>query len=151
MDKVVELVGGGSARACKPNGVYQTSRIMLNATLITITKPNGVFQTARIILNATLMWMQAKLRFLDIHNNTYCYLIWILSQKALFGRNQSGCEKAKKVGFLPFIIWVFLTNYIFFALIEFTMCFKHLEASHIMSFDTKDQITGPKDYSAKVN
>ena len=30
----------------------------------------------------------------------------------LYGRNQSGCEKAKNVGFLPFILWVFLTIYI---------------------------------------
>ena len=30
-----------------------------------------------------------------------------------YGRNQSGCEKAKKMGFLTSILWVFLTIYIF--------------------------------------
>ena len=55
---------------------------------------------------------------------------------AIYGRNQSGCEKAKKVGFLPSILWVFLTIYICFALMKITMCFKHLEASHIMSCDS---------------
>ena len=53
-----------------------------------------------------------------------------------YGRNQSGCEKAKKVGFLASILWVFLTFYIVFALLKINMCFKHLEASHIMSFDS---------------
>ena len=51
----------------------------------------------------------------------------------LYGRNQSGCEKAKNLVFLPFILWVFLTNYISFALMKFTKCFKQLEVSHIMS------------------
>jgi len=40
------------------------------------------------------------------------------------------------MGFLPSILLVFLTIYIFFALMKITMCFKHLEASHIMSCDT---------------
>ena len=54
----------------------------------------------------------------------------------IYGRNQSGCEKAKHVEFLPFILWVFLTIYIFIALMKITMCFKQLEASHIMSWDS---------------
>ena len=53
-----------------------------------------------------------------------------------YGRNQSGCEKAKKMGFLPFDLWVFLTIYIFVALMKITRCFKQLEASHIMSLDS---------------
>ena len=59
----------------------------------------------------------------------------------IYGRNQSGREKAKKVKFVSSILWVFLTPYFFFALMEITMCFKHLEASHIMSFDTKAQLS----------
>ena len=35
-------------------------------------------------------------------------------QKTAYGRNQSGCEKAKKVRFLTSILWVFLTIYTFF-------------------------------------
>ena len=54
----------------------------------------------------------------------------------IYGRNQSGCEKDKKMGFLPSILWVFLTIYISFALMKITMCFKHLEESHIMSCDS---------------
>ena len=30
----------------------------------------------------------------------------------VYGRNQSGCEKAKSLGFIPFILLVFLTIYI---------------------------------------
>ena len=53
-----------------------------------------------------------------------------------YGRKQSGCEKAKKVEFLVSVLWVFLTIYIVFALLKINMCFKHLEASHIMSCDS---------------
>ena len=53
-----------------------------------------------------------------------------------YGRNQSECEKATKVGFLPCILWVFLTIYIFIVLMKIPMCFKHLGASHIMSFNS---------------
>ena len=35
----------------------------------------------------------------------------------IYGRNQSGCEKAKNVGFLPLFLWGFLTIYIFVDLI----------------------------------
>ena len=45
-------------------------------------------------------------------------------------------EKAKNVGFLPFTLWIFLTIYNFVALMKITMCFKQLEASHIMSLDS---------------
>ena len=48
------------------------------------------------------------------------YLHLILT---IYGRNQSGCEKAKYVGFLPFILLVFLTIYIWIALMKITMCF----------------------------
>jgi hypothetical protein len=54
----------------------------------------------------------------------------------IYGRNQSECEKAKNVEFLAFILWVFLTIYISVALMKITMCFKQLEASHIMSWDS---------------
>ena len=52
----------------------------------------------------------------------------------IYGRNQSGCEKAKYVGFLPFILWVFLNIYVFVDLIKITTFFKQLEANHIMSW-----------------
>ena len=54
----------------------------------------------------------------------------------VYGRNQSQCEKAKNVGFLPFILLVLLTIYIFVALMKINMCFTKLEASHIMSWDS---------------
>ena len=54
----------------------------------------------------------------------------------VYGRNQSGCEKSKNVGFLLFIHWAFLTIYIFVALMKITMCFYQLEASHFMSWDS---------------
>ena len=54
----------------------------------------------------------------------------------IYGRNQLGCENSKNVGFLPFILWVFLTIHIFVALMKITFCFKQLEASHIMSWDS---------------
>ena len=53
----------------------------------------------------------------------------------IYERNQSGCEKAKNMGFLPFFLWVFLTFYFFVALMKITMCFRQLEANHIMSWD----------------
>ena len=49
---------------------------------------------------------------------------------------QSGCKEAKNVGFLPFFLWVFLTIYNCVALMKITMCFKQLEAIHIMSWDS---------------
>ena len=54
----------------------------------------------------------------------------------LYGRNQSGCKKAIHVGLLLYILWVFLTIYIFVALIKITIFFKQLEASHIFSWDS---------------
>ena len=42
----------------------------------------------------------------------------------------------KNVGFLPIILWVLLTIYIFVALMKIIMCFKQLEACHIMSWDS---------------
>ena len=65
------------------------------------------------------------------------------THKTVYGRNQPGCEKTKKVGFLPLILWVFLTFYIFVVLIKLTMCFKQLEASLIMPWeaDTKAQLS----------
>ena len=39
-------------------------------------------------------------------------------RKKIYGRNQSGYTKATKVGFLPSIVWVFLTTYIFFGFDE---------------------------------
>ena len=60
----------------------------------------------------------------------------IIKKKNTYGRKQSGCERAKNVGFLPFILWVFLTIYIFVALMKITMWLKQLEASHIMSYDS---------------
>ena len=56
---------------------------------------------------------------------------------------QSGCEKAKNVGFLSFILWVFFTIYIFDALMKITMCFKQLEASKLCHgiTDTKAQLS----------
>ena len=54
----------------------------------------------------------------------------------IHGRDQSGCEKVKNLGFLPLNLWVFLTIYIFVALMTTTMCFKQLEASHMMSLDS---------------
>ena len=32
--------------------------------------------------------------------------------------------------------WVLLTNYIFFALLKIVMCLEHIEASHIMAFNS---------------
>ena len=52
------------------------------------------------------------------------------------GGISQGVERLTKMRFLPSILWVFLTTYIFFALMKIIMCFKHLEASHIMSFDS---------------
>ena len=43
-------------------------------------------------------------------------------------------KKAKYVGFLPFILWVFLNIYVFVDLIKITTFFKQLEANHIMSW-----------------
>ena len=45
-------------------------------------------------------------------------------------------KRLKMWDFLPFILWAFLTIYIFVVLIKITMCLKQLEASHIMSWDS---------------
>ena len=55
--------------------------------------------------------------------------------ESTFGKNQSGRKKAKKMGFLPFTFWVFLTTYNCLAWLGITVCVKKLEASHNMSFD----------------
>ena len=52
------------------------------------------------------------------------------------GISQDVKRLKKKVEFLPFILWVFLTIYTFVALMAITMCFKKLEAGHIMSCDS---------------
>jgi hypothetical protein len=41
--------------------------------------------------------------------------------KYIYGSNHSECEQAKNVGFLPFILWVILTIYIFVALMKLAM------------------------------
>ena len=56
--------------------------------------------------------------------------------KYIYERNQSGCEKAKKMGFVAFTLCIFLTIDILFALLKINMRFKHVEAGHIMSFDS---------------
>ena len=52
------------------------------------------------------------------------------------GGTSQDVKRLKKMGFSTSILWVFLTIYIVFALLEINMCFKHLEASHIMSYDS---------------
>ena len=52
------------------------------------------------------------------------------------GGTSHDVKRLKKMGFLPSLFWVFLTIYIFVALMKITMCFKQLEASHIMSCDS---------------
>ena len=52
------------------------------------------------------------------------------------GGTSQDVKKPKKVGFLASILWVFLIINIVFALLKTNMCFKHLEASNIMSFDS---------------
>ena len=52
------------------------------------------------------------------------------------GGTSQDVKRLNKMGLLPSILWVLLTIYIFFALLKITMCFKHLEASHIMSCDS---------------
>ena len=54
----------------------------------------------------------------------------------IYGWNQPGREKAKKLGILPFTYWFLLTTYIYFALLEIVMCFMHIEANHIMAFNS---------------
>ena len=45
-------------------------------------------------------------------------------------------KRQKIWDFFPFILWVFMTIYISIALMKITMCFKELEASHNMSWDS---------------
>ena len=52
------------------------------------------------------------------------------------GGTSQDVKRLKKVGFLPSILLVFLTIYIFVALMKISMCFKQLEVSHIMSYDS---------------
>ena len=54
----------------------------------------------------------------------------------LYGRNQSGCEKAKMWNFYPLLFGFSQPFTHFFALMKISMCFKQLEASHIMSWDS---------------
>ena len=70
--------------------------------------------------------------FLAIPITKFLLLFWSYP----YGWNQPGREKAKKLGILPFTYWVLLTTYIFFALLEIVMCLKHIEASHIMAFNS---------------
>ena len=52
------------------------------------------------------------------------------------GGTSQDVKRLKKIVFLPSILWVFLIIYIFFVKMKITMCFKHLEASHINSCDS---------------
>ena len=91
---------------------------MVLTTPIVLTQTHGI---VLVLLNHTRTRGPSVTRMPDI-----LYLF-------IFGRNQSGCEKTKKkVGFLPSTLWILLAIYICFALMKTTMCFKHLEASHIM-------------------
>ena len=51
------------------------------------------------------------------------------------GTGQEG-KRPKKLGILLFTYWVLLTTCICFALLEMVMCLKHIEASHIMVFNS---------------
>ena len=53
------------------------------------------------------------------------------------GGTSQDVQRLKKVGFLAFILRVFLIIKIVFALMKITMCFEHLGASHILSYDVK--------------
>ena len=49
---------------------------------------------------------------LIFYANKKCYSLTIYGGRGhapAYGRNQSGCEKAKNLVFLPSILWVFLT------------------------------------------
>ena len=52
------------------------------------------------------------------------------------GETSNDMKRLKIVGILPSILWVFLTIYILSALMKISMCFRHLELSHIMSCDS---------------
>ena len=54
----------------------------------------------------------------------------------LYGKNQAGCEKTKKLEFLQFTYWAFLSTYNFLAWLGITICVYKLEASHNMSLDS---------------
>ena len=69
-------------------------------------------------------------------NNHIIIVVVNMITLSTYERKKSGCEKAKKVGFLPLILWVFLTIYIIVALIEILMCLKQIEASQIISCDS---------------
>ena len=53
------------------------------------------------------------------------------------GGTSQDVKRPKKMGFL---LWVFLTVSIFYVM-NITVCFKHLEASHIIIADTKAQFS----------
>jgi hypothetical protein len=88
-----------------------------------------------------------------MHDQNYALLLFILIQQTLVQSIElegnrggtkifkavaprEGREKAKKLGILLFMYWVLLTTYIFFALLEIVMCLKHIEASHVMAFNS---------------
>ena len=58
------------------------------------------------------------------------------NQGIYMGGISQDAKRLKMWDFLPFILWAFLTIYIFVVLIKITMCLKQLEASHIMSWDS---------------
>ena len=74
--------------------------------------------------------------------NIWLYIIQFITSclsfayLTVYGWNQPGREKAKKWGIIPFMYWVLLTTYIFFDLLEIVMSLKHIEASHIMAFNS---------------
>ena len=51
----------------------------------------------------------------------------------VYGRNQSGCEKAKKYGIFTLYSLGFLDHLHFYYFKGITMCLKQIEAGHIMS------------------
>ena len=64
----------------------------------------------------------------EMRGEIYSESIWV--EPARKGKGQ------KKLGILPLTYRVLLTTYIFFALLEIVMSLKHIEASHIMAFNS---------------
>ena len=138
------LIGGGSAPAACAAGLFLVkSQCFLNPLLGCLGEGSGrcaPLGFAQTVLGKIAMWLLGKI-FHEFCPLSCCTVPLVLKSKSKCMyrnqyRNQSGCELAKNVGFLPFIRWVFLTNYIFVALMKITMCFKQLEASHIMPWDS---------------
>ena len=86
-------------------------------------------KTSYLVRNSNIKFQKKLKKILfTICNSLYAF--------HYMGGTSQDVKRLKKWDFLPQYFGFFLSIHIVFALLKINMCFKHLEASHIMPFDS---------------